>query len=135
MDNYREIGFYSDAPPPGVESAASATPQPRAITDADRQAIIAFVTRNPNLDDRTFHAFAEKRGISPSDAERVVYKLAFDLSQKVRGVSAQAQKLAQAKKQAQTSAALKGRHQQESKIFLYMAIALGALGFIALVTK
>jgi len=135
MNSYREIGFYSDAPPPGVESAAAATPVSRALTDTDRKAIIEFVTRTRNLDDSTFHTFAEKRGLSPSDAEKVVYKLAFDLSQKVRGVSVQAQQMAQAKKVAQTTAALKGRHQQESKIFLYMAVILGALGFIALVTK
>jgi len=135
MDDYREIGFYSDAPPPGVESAVTTTPKTRPLNDADRQAIIAFVTRTPNLDDRTFHSFAEKRGLSAADAERVVYKLAFDLSQKVKGISVQAKQVSQAKNEAQTKAILKGRHQQESKIFLYMAIVLGALGVIALITK
>ena len=44
------------------------------LKPADEQAIVNFVTNNPNLDDDKFHEFVESRGIDPSAAEEVIYR-------------------------------------------------------------
>lgn len=72
MDHLKEIPDYYTRLKK-MEKGAGIKEDINQIDPATRQRLIDFLKSQPNLDDTTYHSFAQKLGLSPHDAEEVAY--------------------------------------------------------------
>jgi hypothetical protein len=72
MDHLKEIPDYYTRLKK-MEKGAGVEEDIQQIHPSTRQQLIDFVKSQPNLDDSAYHAFAERLGVSPHEAEEVIY--------------------------------------------------------------
>ena len=73
-DHLKEIPDYYSRLKNMEDNAKKAASEGKGELTSDQESkIISFVTNSENLDDTTFHAFCDTLGVSPHEAEEVVY--------------------------------------------------------------
>lgn len=72
-----EAGMPEHVDKPGKETEGEGE-----VPESKEKKIIAFISKQENLDDSDFHTFVEKMGIEPHEAEEVIYKAFREMAKK-----------------------------------------------------